>query len=429
MTNSDKRSIGRRKVDVTVRNRNQRFKKLYNIGRTIMSEMNMEALFSLIMDQANQVMNTERSTLFLYDDYTEELWSLVATGMKKNEIRIKLDSGLAGWVFQNKKELIVNDTYKDTRFNLDVDRRTGFRTKNILCVPVFNRTDKCIGTLEVLNRTSGDFANEDAEFLKSISDYVAIAVENSKLYEDVKAYADRLEATIIHSEKLQRIKAYLTKFVPASVAKMAEQEPEKITREKVPMYVSILFIDIQGFSSLTESFDQHHLNDMIERHFSEYLMCVERHGGELNETSGDGLMIIFKSETIEDHAQEAVAAGLEIIDENRRLNKAHSYPWGDVNLHLGINSGEAHVGTTRMKSITGERLTYTASGLVTVMAALIGKQSENNRLFIGPDTYSMVSEKYQCDCIGDCQLKNISERTTIFSVESSSCDLARKSGH
>ena len=96
MHNQDTRSIGRREEDIAVRERNQRFTKLYNIGQTIMTEMNMEALFGLVMDQANQIMNTERSTLFLYDEYTEELWSLVATGMQKNEIRIKKDSGLAG---------------------------------------------------------------------------------------------------------------------------------------------------------------------------------------------------------------------------------------------------------------------------------------------------------------------------------------------
>jgi adenylate cyclase len=98
----EERNVGRRKQDFAVRTRNQRFAKLYNIGQIIMSEMNMEALFQLVMDQANQIMNTERSTLFVYDDYTEELWSLAATGMKKNEIRIKMDAGLAGWVFQNK---------------------------------------------------------------------------------------------------------------------------------------------------------------------------------------------------------------------------------------------------------------------------------------------------------------------------------------
>lgn len=418
MTSVGKRTIGRRKKDIAIRKRNQRFEKLYNIGQTITSEINMEALFGLVMEQANQVMDTERSALFLYDDYAEELWSLFATGMKKNEIRIKKNSGLAGWVFKNKKQLVVNDTYKDSRFNLDVDRRTGYRTKNILCVPIFNRAEKCIGTLEVLNRKSGDFMAEDVEFLKSISDYVAIAVENSKLYEDLKAYTERLEATIVLAEKLVRVKAQLTKFVPASVARTVEEEPDKITGKKIPMDVSILFVDIQSFSSITENFDQLLINDMVEKHFSKYLMSVERHGGELNETSGDGLMIMFESETLEHHAREAVAAGLEIIEENKRLNRELSYPWGDVRLHMGINSGTAYVGTTRMESITGERLTYTASGLVTVLAALIGKRSENTELYIGSETHSMISDIYPCDFIGDCRLKNISERTPIFQVKS-----------
>jgi class 3 adenylate cyclase/putative methionine-R-sulfoxide reductase with GAF domain len=382
-----------------------------------MSEMNMDELFDLVMDHANQIMNTERSTLFLYDDYTEELWSLVATGMKKNEIRIKKDSGLAGWVFQKKKCLIVNDTYQDTRFNVDVDRRTGFQTKNILCVPIFSRAGMCIGTLEVLNRRQGNFVDEDAEFLKSISDYVAIAIENARLYEDIKAYTERLESSIILTEKLEKVKAQLTKFVPASVVKIVEHEPDRITGEKVPMDVSVLFLDIQGFSGLMDTFDPQLVNDMVEKHFSKYLLCVDRHGGELNETSGDGLMMMFKSEVLENHAQEAVAAGLEIIEENRGLNRRYSYPWGNVNLHMGINSGEAYVGTTRMKSITGERLTYTASGLVTVLAALIGKISRDTNLYIGPETHAMISDIFPCDFIGDCRLKNISGFTSVFRVK------------
>lgn len=75
---------------------------------------------------------------------------------------------------------------------------------------------------------------EDVEFLKSISDYVAIAVENSMLYEDNKAYTERLEATIILAEKLVRVKAQLAKFVPASVARTVEEEPDKITEKKSP---------------------------------------------------------------------------------------------------------------------------------------------------------------------------------------------------
>ncbi len=418
MTHTEKRSVGRRNEDFATRIRIQRFQKLYNIGQTITSEINMEALFDLVMNQTNQIMDTERSALFLYDEYTEELWSLVATGMKKNEIRIKKDSGLAGWVFQNKKQILVNDTYKDFRFNLEVDRRTGYRTKNVLCVPVYNRAEKCIGTLEVMNRRTGDFVSEDAEFLKSISDYVAIAVENSRLYEDVKAYTEKLEKTILLAEKLERVKAQLTKFVPASVAKILEQEPDTIMKKKALMAVSVLFIDIQGFSGLMENFDQQLVNDMVEKHFSKYLLCVDRHGGEMNETSGDGLMILFKSDSLEHHARAAVAAGLEIAEENRQLNQAFSYPWDDVHLHMGLNSGKAYVGITRMKSVTGERLTYTASGLVTVIAARVGNVSENTRLFVGPETYAMIKDHYPCEFVGKYKLKNISEPISIFWVKS-----------
>lgn len=417
MSYQDKRSFSRRNEDFVIRKRVQQLKKLYNIGKTITSEMNMEALFDVIMNQTNQIMNTERSTLFLYDDYTEELWSLVATGMKKNEIRIKKDLGIAGWVFQNKKPIIVNDTYKDSRFNLDVDRHTGFRTKNILCVPVYNRAAKCIGTLEVMNRIKGDFVDEDVEFLRSISDYVAIAVENSKLYEDIKRYSEKLKASILLTEKLKRVREQLTKFVPSSVAKILEQEPEKIVEKKAPMDVSVLFVDIQDFSRLMANFDQQLVLDMVEKHFSKYLLCVDRHGGELTETSGDGLMILFKSDTVAHHARAAVAAGLEIIEENKLLNQNLSYPWDYVHLHMGINSGKAYVGITRMEGFIGERFTYTASGIVTIIAARIGQLSKNTRLFLGPETYSKISKHYNCKFIGDRWLKNISESVPIFCAD------------
>jgi len=416
MTKKIKRNPGRRKEDFVIRYLGKRYQRLYRIGQTITSQLNMEPIFEMVIEQTNQIMETERSTLFVHDEYTDELWSLVATGVEKNEIRIKSDSGLAGWVFQNQKELIINDTYKDSRFNLDVDRRTGFQTINVLCVPVFNREKKCIGALEALNRREGDFTPEDAEFLRHISDYVAIAIENARLYEDVQAYTASLEAAIILNEKLEKVKGQLIKFVPHSVVKMVEREPDSVVGEKLPMGVSILFIDIQKFGNLLENHDTRLVNDMVEKHFSKYLLCVGKYDGELNETSGDGLMIIFKGENEMEHARNAVAAGLEIIAENQNLNRTLDYPWGDVQLHLGINTGEAFVGTTRMQSITGDRLTYTATGVVTVLAARIGSISENTQLLIGPDTYALVQDEFECDFVGERTLKNISEPIPVYQV-------------
>jgi class 3 adenylate cyclase len=391
--------------------------QIYHVGQIITSEINMDVLFELIIDQTNQIMGTERGSVFLYDEKTTELWSLVATGMEKNKIRIPSDYGVAGSVFQSKTPLIINDAYNDPRFYVEIDKLSGFQTKNILCIPLINRKGHCIGSLQALNKNSGDFTDKDIELLESISYYVAIALENSKLYEEVKNYTEELKKTLIHIETLEKVKSQLSKFVPSSVAKLAEQDPDKLTHEKISMDVTILFIDIQGFSRITEDFDQRLVNDMVESHFSRYLECINRHGGEVNETAGDGLMVIFKDGPLESHAQKAVAAGLEIVSENRRSNDELSYPWGKVKLHIGVNSGKALVGSTKMKSITGERWTYTASGLVTVLAARIGAMSSESRLYVGPETYQCI--EYLCDCefIGLQKVKNVKDPIPIYWVK------------
>jgi len=411
------RDIGRRKEDFIMRGQVHQYKQIYHVGQIITSEINMDVLFELIIDQTNQIMGTERSSVFLYNEKTTELWSLVATGMEKNKIRIPSDYGIAGSVFQSKTPLIINDAYNDPRFYAEIDKLSGFRTKNILCIPLINRKGHCIGSLQALNKNSGDFTDKDIELLESISYYVAIALENSKLYEEVKNYTEELKKTLIHIETLEKIKSQLSKFVPSSVAKLAEQDPDKLTHEKISMDVTILFIDIQGFSRITEDFDQRLVNDMVESHFSRYLECINRHGGEVNETAGDGLMVIFKDGPLESHAQKAVAAGLEIVSENRRSNDELSYPWGKVKLHIGVNSGKALVGSTKMKSITGERWTYTASGLVTVLAARIGAMSSESRLYVGPETYQCIEHLCDCEFIGLQKVKNVKDPIPIYWVK------------
>jgi signal transduction histidine kinase len=176
----------------------QRYAKLLQVGQIITSEMNLEALFPLIIQHTNGIMDTQASSIFLYDKKPNELWSLVSTDLKKNEIRIPATYGIAGWVFQNRAPTIVNDTSSDPRFDADVDEKTGFRTRNILCVPLINRQKECVGTLQVLNKNRGNFTDEDVEMLTSLSDYATIALENSMLYEELKSMNKAKERAIDH---------------------------------------------------------------------------------------------------------------------------------------------------------------------------------------------------------------------------------------
>lgn len=176
----------------------QRHKMLFELGQIMTSEINLDALFPLIIEQTNQVMNTEKSSVFLIDSAERQLWSMVSTDLEKDEVRIPKESGVAGWVFQNRSPLIINDAYGDPRFSPEVDKKTGLKTRNILCIPLINRTKECIGTLQALNKKTGDFNDDDQAFLTSASHYMAIAIENAKLYDELKVLDLAKERVINH---------------------------------------------------------------------------------------------------------------------------------------------------------------------------------------------------------------------------------------
>lgn len=416
METPDRRNELRRESDLLLDQRLRQHAQLFQMGQAITSQLHLEDLFELIIEQTNAIMGCERSTVFLHDRDRDVLWSLVATDVTK-KIEVRSDQGIAGWVFTRREALLSNDVYGDDRFSPEVDESSGFHTRNILCLPLTNREGDCIGVIEVLNTVDGEFTERDQEILTHVANYVAISLENSRLYEQTRAYTEELQRTLSRIETLERVKTYLTKFVPSSVMKLAELDPDQRTVEKVPTDVTILFIDIQGFSRLTEGYDQKLVNDMVELHFSAYLQEIEQQQGEVNETLGDGFMVIFKDRAWEENARAAVIAGLGIVAVNKRLNRETPFPWGRVELHLGVSSGEAWVGSTKMKTLTGERWTYTASGLVTVKAARLGALSRDTQLYVGPETAECVKDLCVCESMGAKEVKNVAEPVPVVWVK------------
>jgi signal transduction histidine kinase len=175
-----------------------RYKMICELGRMVTSEMNLESLFGLVMQQTASIMSSERASVFLYDKGNDLLWSHASTDLKTNAIRISPHCGIAGWVFNSQSALIVNDPYNNPRFFPGVDKKTGSRTRNILCTPLMNRSRQCVGTLQAMNKKGGDFDENDLELLTAASYYVTIALENARLYEDLKALDKAKERAINH---------------------------------------------------------------------------------------------------------------------------------------------------------------------------------------------------------------------------------------
>jgi len=157
---------------------------LLGITRRLASEPRLDPLLGSIAEETCNLLDAERATLFLYDARTDELFSRVATRSEIAVIRMSADHGIAGAVARQKACVIVPDAYADPRFNPDVDRRTGWRTRNMAAVPMTNLAGQLVGVLEALNKRCGSFTADDAALLTALADQAGVALERARLLEE-----------------------------------------------------------------------------------------------------------------------------------------------------------------------------------------------------------------------------------------------------
>jgi adenylate cyclase len=159
--------------------------RLLETTSAIATELNLDLLLSQIMKASSDLLNAERSTLFLYDKKRDVLWSRVAEGMENETIELRPGEGIAGQVWMSGKPEIVSDPYADPRFDSSIDAKSSFRTREILCLPIPNREGKIIGVTQALNKIEGTFSKRDIQRLTSLTAQVSAAMENAQLFENV----------------------------------------------------------------------------------------------------------------------------------------------------------------------------------------------------------------------------------------------------
>ncbi|MBN2367210.1 MAG: GAF domain-containing protein [Calditrichaeota bacterium] len=180
---------------------NQRLKVLLHLAENLQTHLDLDKLLLTTMEEVAKILKADRCTVFLLDEDKNELWSIVAMGIEKGkEIRFPADRGIAGHVARTGEILNIPDAYKDSRFNPDIDKKTGYKTKNMLTMPLKNRDGITIGVYQILNKFDGPFTRADEELLSAISQITATTVENSLLYEEqvesLNSFVDTLSATL-----------------------------------------------------------------------------------------------------------------------------------------------------------------------------------------------------------------------------------------
>ncbi len=161
-----------------------RLKLLLSSAERISREQDVDRLLVMLSDLACEVLEVDRCSLFLLDREKGELWTKVAHGV--DEIRVPADRGVVGWVAQRGESLIVNDAYADSRFNPEVDRETGYRTRNILAIPLFDKKGNILGVFQAVNKLRGGFSAEDLELFTLLGGYASSAIENSILQAKIR---------------------------------------------------------------------------------------------------------------------------------------------------------------------------------------------------------------------------------------------------
>ncbi|MFJ1268656.1 GAF domain-containing protein [Legionella lytica] len=162
----------------------------------VSSEINLSLLLEKIIDTVTKALDAERSTLFINDEKTNELFTEAGIGLAKKQIRFPNHLGIAGSTFTIGEVINIPHAYADLRFNPSVDRQTGFFTRSILSAPVKNKNGKVIGVTQVLNKRRGEFNSDDESQLLAINSQISISIENAKLFDEVQSIKNYNESIL-----------------------------------------------------------------------------------------------------------------------------------------------------------------------------------------------------------------------------------------
>jgi class 3 adenylate cyclase len=275
-----------------------------------------------------------------------------------------------------------------------------------MALPIFVNKE-ILGIINLVSRPGTRFSRKDFYLMRDLSETAGdILLRTKKQWEITQ---DKI--------KISQMLAHLSPFVPQSVRRIVEHHPEMLDQEKKNMDVTVLFLDLEGYTHLSSSRPETEVNEMVEKMFSSFVDPIHRSGGDINETAGDGLMIIFKNDDAVTNATHAAKAAFDIHQMNIGLNKKLSDRFDPINVNIGINSGTALVGMTRFKGSLDTRMTYTATGSVTNIAARLADYAKGGDMVIGEATKKMIEGLWPVYDLGEVHLKGLDNPVRIYSLK------------
>jgi class 3 adenylate cyclase len=298
-----------------------------------------------------------------------------------------------------------------------------------ICALPFKVTDDCCGVMGLGAKLIGEpFSEDDKELMGTLVNSLVVSLKNALSFENIKQLNQdllekntqlekalkELRAALRKVELLESIKSNLSKFVPTAVTRLVENAPSSEIHEAQEQDISVLFLDIEGYTKITDEIGATNVNTLIEKYFSVFMDAIYANNGDVNETAGDGLMVLYLDEDPHTNAMNAVRTALTIREETLKIIDKCPVLYKPLCINIGINSGPALVGAAKFDSLTGSRWTYTARGQVVNLAARIGAFASGGGICLSKTAAERVQDHFEIRPLGRHRLKNVSEEIDIF---------------
>ncbi len=399
---------------------------LEQVAETMTSLLDLQRIVALIRGTIERFLHPTRTALLLYD---EAVRGYVLAGDEEAEagapmpVEAAVPRCLARFRVPVTRERLEEDP-ELREFRDDGLPAMGALGAELIVPIVFH--DRVTGFLALGPKRAGAaYSTEDLRLLRVLVNQSAVALENAKAYTTLEAVNTELKVALRRVELLESIRSNLSKFVPRTVQALIEQAPEAPELAKREADVSVLFVDIVGYTRLSERLDADQVNRLVERYFGSFLDEVLNRGGDVNETAGDGLMVIFQDPDPRRHTRAAVKAAVGIVRRTHEINAKLSDVPEPIAIHIGVNSGVATVGATKIEGMAGTRWVYTASGPVTNVAARLAALGEPDTIMVGPATRSRLGDDFAFEDLGEQALRNVEHPVRVFRLAARAAVAAR----
>lgn len=385
------------------RGREKIFAVLVQVAKVLLESDDLDAVLTKVMDLLFRYLQVERGLIILFDEKGNPVPKLARfkTGTQREDIPISRT--ILRMVADQQVSLLTSNALED-------DRLMGGKSiamhgiRSAMCAPLWNR-GRVIGAVQVDSSIyTGQFDEEDLDLLTALANFAAVAVERAQLSEKI--------------EEQKKIRAKLERYHSPGVveeivrgAALGAADEQSVRNADV----SILFADISGFTTISETKRPEEVAEFLADFFSCAVEAIFAFGGTLDKFIGDAVMAFFGAPIPqEDHAVRAVHAGLmmrKLVDAWNEARAAHGLP--PVNIRVGINSGPAVVGNVG----TEKRVDYTVLGTsVNIASRLESGVAKPGQLVISQSTYDRTGGLFTVEPLGEFPLKGLQQRMPVYSV-------------